>query len=143
MLSMGEQGYLTAAKKILESTQEIRAGVEAIPGLHLLGDSLFVVAFAADSLNVYNVMDFMTSHGWNLNPLQRPPGVHLSVTLRHAEAGVSQRFLDDLRAGVEHVKANPLERGESAPLYGSAASLPLRGVVAEMLKRYIDLLYRV
>jgi len=143
MLSMGAEGYLSAAKKILESTQQLRAGVEAIPGLHLLGDSLFIVAFAADSLNIYNVMDFMTARGWSLNPLQRPPGVHLSVTLRHAEAGVSQRFLADLRAAVEHVRANPQEQGESAPLYGTASNLPLRGVVAEMLKRYIDLLYRV
>ena len=30
-----------------------------------------------------------------------------------------------------------------APIYGMAATLPLRGVVGEMLKRYLDLLYKV
>ena len=30
-----------------------------------------------------------------------------------------------------------------APVYGMAATLPLRGVVDDMLKKYIDLLYKV
>ncbi len=29
-----------------------------------------------------------------------------------------------------------------APVYGLAATLPLRGVVSELLRRYIDLLYK-
>lgn len=143
MLSTGEDGYLSAAKKILESTARMRSSVEAIPELHLLGESLFVVTFASDTLNIYDVMDFMTSRGWSLNPLQKPAGVHLSVTLRHAQSGVSERFTDDLKAAVAHVKANPQETGGSAPIYGTASTLPLRGVVAEMLKRYIDLLYKL
>ena len=143
MLSTGEDGYLSAAKEIIASTARMRAGVEAIPELHLLGESLFVVAFASDTLNIYDVMDFLTSRGWSLNPLQKPAGVHLSVTLRHAQPAVSERFLDDLKAAVAHVRTNPQESGSSAPIYGTASTLPLRGVVAEMLKRYIDLLYKL
>jgi hypothetical protein len=30
-----------------------------------------------------------------------------------------------------------------APVYGLAATLPARGVVSDILKRYIDLLYEV
>ena len=30
-----------------------------------------------------------------------------------------------------------------APVYGMAATMPLRGVVGGMLKKYIDLLYKV
>jgi hypothetical protein len=30
-----------------------------------------------------------------------------------------------------------------APVYGLAATLPARGVVVEILKRYVDLLYDV
>jgi hypothetical protein len=29
-----------------------------------------------------------------------------------------------------------------APVYGMAATLPFRGMVSNLLKRYIDLLYR-
>ncbi len=143
MLSMGEQGYLAEAKKILESAVEMRAAVAAIPELHLLGDSLFIVAFASDQLNIYSVMDFMTARGWSLNPLHRPAGVHIAVTLRQAQPGVPARFGADLQAAVAHVRANPQEKGRSAPLYGTAATLPLRGVVGDLLKRYLDLLYKV
>jgi hypothetical protein len=78
-----------------------------------------------------------------LNALHKPPAAHLCVTLRHTQTGVAERFMDDLRSAVEHVKAHPEERGVMAPVYGMAATLPLRGAVGDMLKRYIDLLYKV
>jgi hypothetical protein len=56
---------------------------------------------------------------------------------------VAERFVADLRAGVAHVKANPGERVRLAPVYGLAASLPLRGVIGDLLKRYLDLLYKL
>jgi hypothetical protein len=30
-----------------------------------------------------------------------------------------------------------------APIYGMGSSLPLRGVVSDMLKKYLDLLYKI
>lgn len=143
MLSMGEQGYLSAAKKILESAAQMRAGVEAIPELRLLGESLFVVAFTSDAVNIYNVMDCMIQRGWSLSPLHKPAGLHIAVTLRQAQPGVAERFVEDLKSSIAYVKAHPQETGASAPLYGTAATLPLRGVVREMLKRYLDLVYKV
>ena len=143
MVSMGEGGYMDAAKKILETGAAIRGGIDAIPELRVLGDPLWVIAFASDSLNIYRVLDFMTSRRWSLNGLHRPPAVHIAVTLRHTEPGVAERFIEDLQAAVTHVKANPQEQGGMAPVYGMASSMPLRGVVSEMLKRYIDLLYKV
>ena len=44
LLSMGEQGYLNATRRILETAAEIRRGVEAIPELQVLGDPLWVIA---------------------------------------------------------------------------------------------------
>jgi len=69
--------------------------------------------------------------------------VHIAVTLRHTQPGVAERFLDDLQTAVAAVKANPPMKGEMAPVYGMAAAIPARGVVNELLKRYIDLLYEV
>jgi len=143
MVSMGEAGYTEATRRILETAAVIRQGIEAIPGLRVLGDPLWVIAFAADGLDIYRVLEEMTHRGWSLNGLHRPPCVHLCVTLRHTRPGVAERFLDDLRASVAHVRAHPEEKGELAPIYGMAATIPLRGLVGEMLKRYIDLLYRV
>ncbi len=143
MVSMGEAGYLEATRKILRTAAMIRQGIEAMPDLRVLGDPLWVIAFASDTLNIYKIMDFMSGRHWNLNGLQRPPAVHLCVTLRSAQEGVVERFLEDLQAAVEHVRQHPEEKGDMAPIYGIAGSLPFRGVVSDMLRRYLDLLYKV
>ena len=56
---------------------------------------------------------------------------------------MADKFINDLTAAVEYVRQNPHEEGGMAPVYGMAATMPMRGVVNDMLKRYIDLLYEV
>ncbi|MCS6919258.1 MAG: hypothetical protein NZM28_05770, partial [Fimbriimonadales bacterium] len=104
---------------------------------------LFLIAFtsAQEQLNIYQVLDQLTARGWRLNALQRPPGVHIAVTIRHAQPGVAEAFLSDLRDAVDYVKAHPDEKGDMAPIYGMANSLPFRGVIDEVLRRYLDALY--
>lgn len=143
LVSIGEEGYRAAAAKILATARLIRCWIEQIPELEVLGDPLFVIAFASRSLDIYRVLDAMSARGWSLNGLHRPPAVHIAVTLRHTEPGVAQRFIEDLRAAVEHVKAHPAEKGGMAPVYGMAASLPMHGVVEELLRRVVDALYKV
>ena len=62
MVSIGESGYTEAARRILETGARIRDGIAAIPGLSVLGDPLWVTAFAAgDGLDVYQVMENMAT----------------------------------------------------------------------------------
>jgi glutamate/tyrosine decarboxylase-like PLP-dependent enzyme len=145
LVTLGEHGYLEATRSILETASAIKRGLAEIPELRLLGDPLWVIAFAAtsDELDVYRVLEQMTQRGWALNGLHHPPAVHLCVTLRHTQPGVADRFLADLRESVAHVKLHPDERGRLAPVYGLAATLPLRGVIGDLLKRYLDLLYKL
>ncbi|HEV2376111.1 MAG TPA: aminotransferase class V-fold PLP-dependent enzyme [Streptosporangiaceae bacterium] len=143
MVSIGEAGYLDAATRILETGAKVRAGVADIAGLRVLGDPLWVIAFAADEgLDVFQVMENMARRGWSLNGLQRPPAVHIAVTLRHTLPGVADRFLDDLQASVAEVRANPGVATGMAPVYGMAATLPA-DVVHDLLGGYLDLMYEV
>ncbi len=142
LTSIGAQGYLAATKKILETAEIIKNGIRQIPELHVLGDPLFVVAFASESLDIYKVLDYMTRKKWSLNGLHKPSCVHLCVTLRHTQSGVAERFIEDLKEAVTHVKGHPEEKGTMAPVYGMAATLPLRGLVSDMLKRYLDLIFK-
>lgn len=143
MLSLGEEGYLRATRAILATAALIKQGIRHLPELEILGDPLWVIAFASPTLNIYQVMERMAARGWSLNGLHRPSAVHLCVTLRHTQPGVAVRFLADLEASVAEVRAAPNARGSLAPVYGLAGSLPLRGVVNDLLARYVDLLYRV
>ena len=143
MLSIGEEGYLAATRKILETAAFIRQGIEAIPGLDVLGDPLWVIAFASPNLDIYRILDFMTTRKWSLNGLHNPPALHICVTLRHTLPGVADKFLKDLRSAVTHVQETPQGETGMAPIYGMAATLPFRGIVSDLLKKYIDLLYKV
>ncbi len=143
MMSMGERGYIEATRNILETGATIRDGIRAMPELKVLGDPLWVIAFGSDELDIYRIMDFMTKRGWNLNGLHKPPSVHLAVTLRHTQNGVASRFLNDLRAAIEHTKGHPTEEGGMAPVYGMANTVPIQGVVTDLLERYLDVLYEV
>ncbi len=143
MISLGENGYRDSVQKILETAELIKQGIGEISELSLLGDPLWVISFESKVLDIYRVMDQMTQKGWNLNGLHKPACVHICLTLRHAQAGVAERFLSDLKVAVSHVKAHPSESGGMAPVYGMAASLPFRGVIRDFLKRYLDLYYKV
>lgn len=143
LVSMGEDGYTQATTRILAAAFYIRSWIEQMPDLYVLGDPLWVIAFGSHTLDIYRILDFMSKRGWNLNGLHKPAAVHLCVTLRHTQPGVAQRFIEDLGAAVAHVKTHPKEKGGMAPVYGLGATLPLRGVIGELLRRYVDLLYRV
>ena len=143
MVNMGEQGYLQAAAAILATAQLIRRWIEHTPDLVVLGDPLFVIAFTSPTLNIYQVLEYMSERGWSLNGLHHPPAIHLCVTLRHTQPGVAQRFMDDLRAAVEQARLHPNESSGMAPVYGMAATMPMHGLVNDLLARVVDLLYRV
>jgi glutamate/tyrosine decarboxylase-like PLP-dependent enzyme len=143
MTSIGAQGYLDATKRILETAETIKQGIHRFPELRVLGEPLFVIAFASDTLDIYKVLEAMSRKGWSLNGLHKPASVHLCVTLRHTQPGVAEQFLRDLQESVAYVKEHPDEKGTMAPVYGMAATLPLRGVVSDMLKRYLDLIFKV
>ncbi len=143
MVSIGASGYTEATKRILETAQTIKEGIRAIPELEILGDPMWVIAFASKTLDIYKIMDVMTHKGWSLNGLHKPSSIHLAITQRHTQPGVAERFIADLRESVSVVEADPEKSGGMAPVYGLAATLPARGVVSDILKRYIDLLYEV
>lgn len=141
LVSIGKDGYLDATRRILATATTIREGIAAIPGCKVLGDPLWVIAFATEGLDVYRVLDEMTKRHWNLNGLHLPPAVHLCVTLRHTEPGVAERFLADLREAVEHVQATPGDKGGMAPIYGLAGTLPVRSAIGDIMRAYLDVLY--
>lgn len=142
MVSMGEKGYLEAARRILETTAWLKQEMRQIPEIQVIGDPLFLIAFRSETLNVYKIMEYMTERNWGLNGLYLPASVHLCVTLRHTEPGVKERFIADLKAAIEHVRQNPEAPEGLGPLYGMAAAVEMRGMVKEVLSWCMDLLFQ-
>ena len=143
MVSMGEKGYLEAARRILETTAWLKQEMRQMPEIRIIGNPLFLIAFQSETLNVYKIMEYMTQRNWGLNGLHLPASVHLCVTLRHTEPGVKERFVADLKAAIEHVKQNPQASEGLGPLYGMAAAVEMRGMVKQVLNWCMDLLFQV
>ena len=143
MVSIGRSGYMEATRKILDTAARIKEGIRDIPDLFILGDPLWVIAFGSDNLDIYEIMEYMAERKWSLNGLQKPPCVHICITLRHAEPGVTERFLKDLRSATEHVRRSPAGKGRKLAMYGVAATFPDRRLVGEALDLFLDTLYKV
>ncbi|HEY4310067.1 MAG TPA: aminotransferase class V-fold PLP-dependent enzyme [Pirellulales bacterium] len=142
LVTMGESNYLAGAKAILDAVAVMKKGIEEIPELKLLGETFAVFSFGSDELNMYEVLDQMSHRKWALTGLQHPAAIHVSTTLRHAQPGVAERFVKDLKESVEHVRANPGADGGMAPIYGMAAAIPDKTIVHDMLRQVIDIYYK-
>ena len=147
MMALGEEGYKSHTRDILDTAREVAHGVRDIPGLQLLGDTAaMIVCFASDDekkMNTYTVSDRMTKLGWSLNTLQNPACVHLCCTVRHI--GRVDEFLADLRSAAfeaqEQVRRGEKASGKAA-IYGMASGMPT-GPVNELLKVYNDVVLKI
>jgi glutamate/tyrosine decarboxylase-like PLP-dependent enzyme len=93
---LGREGYLRLARQVRDTTRALRAGIDATPGLRVLGEpAMSVLAFGSDTLDVFAVGDAMDARGWHLDRQKGPDALHLMVSPMHAQ--VAERFLADLR----------------------------------------------
>jgi glutamate/tyrosine decarboxylase-like PLP-dependent enzyme len=143
LLSIGVDGYQNAAEGLLRAGERLKREIVLIPGIRVLGNPLWIIAFGSDDFDIYEVMEQMSRRGWSLNGLHHPSCVHIALTLRHLEPGVLDRFLEDLRWSVDEVRRSPGKSGGMAPVYGMASSLPFRGLIGDLLKKTLDAIYRV
>ncbi len=143
MISIGEAGYLSATRQILDAVAVMRRGIDRIGELRVFGRPIGPFAVASDTLDMYQVLDQMSRRRWMLTGLQHPAALHVSPTLRHAQPGVAERFVADLAESVAYVRDTPNIEGGMAPIYGLAASIPDRQIVHDMLKQVMDVYYRL
>ena len=141
MVTMGEEGYLQAARAIMTAADKIRAGVATIPELQLVGKSTFLIALTSDAVDIYHVNDYLAMKGWRMNGLQSPPGFHFCMTLPQAKPGVAERFVGDLRAAVEYAKHPAQPEPKSGGVYGLAASSDGRAWLDGMMLDWLDATY--
>lgn len=150
MVSLGEEGYLAAARAILATADRMRAAVADVEGLRLLGTSPFVVAFAAapagpgePALDIFAVNDRLIDKGWRLNGLQHPAGLHFCITRPNTAPGVVDAFVADLADAVQHARGQAPGTARSGALYGLSGSGPAgvqaaQGLLTAALEAFYD-----
>jgi sphinganine-1-phosphate aldolase len=112
---LGLEGYLRLADEVREASAQLRAGVEALTGLHITGDPVpGILEIAADTrpdgepaLDIGAVADVMDDRGWHLDRQQG--GLHAIVSPSHVDA--ADGFLADL---ADAVASHGASRGVAA-----------------------------
>ena len=106
-----------------------------------MGDGdVSVVAFDAEPpLKTYAIADLISQKGWHLNVLQFPPAIHIACTILTVDA--VDDLLRDIKEAVKTHRADPSAgKGDVAAIYGTAASVPDRTIVADVIHGFLDAL---
>jgi len=143
MMAMGEDGYMSLAEKALQTTERLRAGLDAIDGIRVVAPpDMTIVSYVSDDENVdiYAVADLLEAGGWNVDRQQHPNCIHLTVNANNAD--VVDAYLEDVAKAVEQVRANPdLAASGNAAMYGMMARVPLRGFVKAAVHKVMEGMY--
>ncbi len=107
MQHLGTNGYSRLTESVLANADEMRAGIKAIEGVHVLGDGAFhLVAMASDpisdvALDVFALGDALASKGWYHDRQTPPDSLHSTVS--NSNSGVIEHYLADLETSVGEV----------------------------------------
>jgi glutamate/tyrosine decarboxylase-like PLP-dependent enzyme len=100
MSHLGIEGYIDLTRQTLANADQFRAGVAAIDGIQVLGDSRFhLVAMAADpafdpEIDMFALGDALLAKGW-FHDRQGPPD-SLHSTISNSNTGAIDQYLADL-----------------------------------------------
>jgi len=143
MQALGVNGYRENARQIMEITRQLQAGINAIPGLQVLGRpdmSVFAYHSREPDLNIFAVGERMEARSWQIDRLQRPEALHVMVVPGHGR--IVDNYLNDLREAVTEVRQNPeLATQGNAAMYGMIAKLPFRGMIKKEVLKMMEELY--
>jgi hypothetical protein len=140
---LGENGYLSMAKKLMDGTQKLLSGLTAIPGIRIVGTPCMnIISYTTrdNSPDIYVIADQLEDKGWMVERQQLPDCIHLTTLPTNVE--VIDEYLSDLKAayayGVDHPEA--ITKGNAA-VYGLIARVPFRGMVEKSVKKIMEDLY--
>ena len=99
--ALGEEGYVEIMRGLLDTTDRVRACVDGLDGVELVGDPIGpVLAMRSDTIDLYAVGDVLDDRGWHVNRNVEPKGLH--VMLSPAHANVVDDLVRDLTDAVAH-----------------------------------------
>ncbi len=145
LITTGGDAYREGARRMMHTADIIRAGVDDIPGIAVIGDPLWVIAFQADdpAIDIYLVNDQLKRSGWRLNSLQLPPALHFCVTRPNTRPGVAEQFVADLREAVAFARAHTGEAAESGALYGFGGTPQGNQTLNQLMSGVLDAMHEV
>lgn len=113
MQTLGIEGYTALTEIALNNADQMRAGIEAVEGLRVLGDGglhLVAMSFEPDDpepIDMFALADALEARGW-FHDRQGPPD-SLHSTVSNSNTGAIDAYLADLDACVAQVRGTSAE----------------------------------
>ena len=132
---IGDAGYMKMAKGVLDATRKFIAGVQAIPGLRVMGKpDMCLVAVTSDEVDIFHVIDEMTVRGWYIQP-QLALGEYkenFHVSMQHSNVELVDEMLVSLAEAVESARKIPAT-GAGKNIAAMASTIDPSTLTDEML----------
>lgn len=143
MKHLGESGYLSIAKNLMEGTQKFLSGLTAIQGIVILGNPCMnMIAFTTKDNNpdIFVVGDQLEGKGWMVDRQQFPDCIHLTITPTNVI--MIDQYLGDLKQALLYAMQNrgATAKGNAA-IYGLMARIPFRGMVEKSVQKIMEEMY--
>jgi sphinganine-1-phosphate aldolase len=106
---LGEDGYRKIIQRLMEGTAKLIEGINAIPGLRVLGDpEMCMFSFTTDEVNIFQLQHEVKKRGWYIQPqfstALSPANLHITMT--PTTMGNEEPFLAALKDAYESLKAS-------------------------------------
>ena len=116
MQSLGESGYLAAARTIMELRERVLGAIDAVDGLEVHGaPHVGIVSFGSRAFDIYAVADGLKSRGWATGRGKDPASIHLTLTPLYTRS--IDRFLADLSLAVEDARSGRTKAEGAKAIY--------------------------
>jgi sphinganine-1-phosphate aldolase len=105
MNHLGEAGYLEISRRLLEMSKAYVEGINAIPGLKVVGDPhLSIVSYQSidPAVSIAAVADKLRERSWLIGMTRAPSAIVTMLSLLHEP--VREEYLADLRGAVAAVR---------------------------------------
>lgn len=100
---LGEDGYISLARRVMRTRQRLFVGIRTTPGLALIGEPhLATFAYTSHDVDILAVADELEHGGWYISRLAEPRGIHQMISLAHET--VVDEYVGDLNRAVERVE---------------------------------------
>ena len=110
--TIGRDGYLEMAGEVMQTTQRLREGIESVPGLKVIGKPVMsVFSFNSDRHDIYRIGDELAKRGWNLDKLQFPQALHMTVSFANTDH--EDEFLSALKESVAATEGQKIQEVSS------------------------------
>jgi sphinganine-1-phosphate aldolase len=144
MMRLGENGYRDLAVRTVKAARKMRASINGIPDLEVVGSpDMSVFSIASQRGAIFAIAGEMEKRGWRLNLQRHPDSIHVIVTFNHIK--VIDEFLEDLKYCSSKCRTEGLPGIGKKPMviYGKVSEGRDKDASSDDLIRVIEENYRI